>query len=82
MIGILILFLDDLFGDKDKSKSKWSIFFELNDEQLKWVIIIGGVTALVILVVIQALCMVWKDGKNKERKPTAKVSLFFLNQIY
>ena len=46
----------------------------LTDEQLKWLVIVGGVAALVILVVIQASCMVWRDKRNHERH-LSKVAL-------
>lgn len=46
----------------------------LTDEQVKWIIIIGGVAALVALVLIQALCMIWRDSKSR-KKNVIKVSL-------
>jgi hypothetical protein len=49
--------------DKDSVKN----FF--NDEQTKWAIIFIGIAALIGLVLIQACCMIWRDKKNKEKKP-------------
>jgi len=39
----------------------------LTDEQLKWTAIIGGVAALIMLVMMQASCMVWRDKKNRSQ---------------
>lgn len=49
----------------------------LTDEQLKWLVIIGGLAALVLLVIIQASCMVWRDKKNRTRN-LHKVCLIIL----
>ena len=39
----------------------------LTDEQLKWTVIVGGVALLVLLVLVQAVCMVYRDKRNRSR---------------
>lgn len=48
----------------------------LTDEQLKYLVIFGGVAGLVLLVMMQAACMIWRDKKNS--KNLNKVSLLSL----
>ena len=45
----------------------------LTDEQLKYLVIFGGVAALVLLVMLQAACMIWRD-KKKSKNLNNKVS--------
>ncbi|XP_054164416.1 uncharacterized protein LOC128962102 [Oppia nitens] len=58
-------FIKDLFG--------LNLF---NEDQLKWFIIFVGIAALIVLVIIQACCMLWRDSrarkeKNKNEQKTA-----------
>ncbi len=56
-------------SEENENIVKDSEKYFFNDEQTKWTIIFIGIAALIGLVLIQACCMIWRDRKDKEKKP-------------
>ncbi|XP_074597944.1 uncharacterized protein LOC141852736 isoform X2 [Brevipalpus obovatus] len=52
----------DLFAADDTKKAG------LSSEQMTYLIIIIGLSSLVILCIFQALCMLWRDNRNKGKR--------------